>query len=455
MGARIDRASSSDLAHLAYDHGSAPAHVAGVLLLDTTSAPGLADVRAAMAERVPAIPRFRQQLVPVPFGCGRPVWVDDPRFEIAHHVRQLPCPTPGDERALLDLVATIVTTPLPLSRPLWSATLVTGLAQGRTALVVVYHHVLADGIGGLSVLAHLVDGAFIAPVPHSPTRPLVHELFVDALGGRLRALAQPSHGVRACRSALADLAANGFAQAPQCSLNRSTGPRRAFSVLHTDLAAVHDLAHTRGATVNDVVLTAVTGALRVLLRGRGETVHELVISVPMSMRHAGAPQPGNHVGVVPVRLPVTGSALQRLDATARIMRARKSATPGASGALWDRLLRAIAAVGLFGWFARRQHFFNTSVSNVRGPGIRQSFLGTPITDIVPVTMTTGNATVGFAVLSYAGTLAVTIVADPDTCPDLPELGVQLQAELDLLTAGDDASAVHPRSRAVIDDEDPG
>ena len=97
------------------------------------------------------------------------------------------------------------------------------------------------------------------------------------------------------------------------------------------------------------------------------------------------------------------------------------------------------------WFVDRQRRVTTMVTNLRGPEVRLGFLGAPIIDVVPVAPITGNVTVGFAVLSYAGTLVLTVVADPRRCPDLPLLRDRLQQELDLLLAGPagDAGRVVP------------
>lgn len=127
--------------------------VAAILLLDTGSGLNPAAVRAAIADRIRMVPRLRQRFLPAPFGCGRPYWVDDPDFDICNHFRHVSCPVPGYEAALLDIAADTVSHRLPACRPLWSATLVTGLADGGAALIVVLHHVIADGMGGLAVLA--------------------------------------------------------------------------------------------------------------------------------------------------------------------------------------------------------------------------------------------------------------------------------------------------------------
>jgi len=100
----------------------------------------LSQVQRPLAERVPAVPRLRQRLVRASFGCGGPIWVDDPEFDIGDHVRAVSCPEPGDEHALLDTALSVITTPLPRAAPLWSAVLVTGLAGGNCALVLVLRH---------------------------------------------------------------------------------------------------------------------------------------------------------------------------------------------------------------------------------------------------------------------------------------------------------------------------
>jgi WS/DGAT/MGAT family acyltransferase len=345
------------------------------------------------------------------------------------------CPAPGDEDALLSVAAETVVRRLPRDRPLWSATLVTGLVGGASAMIVVMHHVLADGIGGLAVLQHLVDGA--APTPASATatlRPGGRELLIDAFRARLRALARLPSTARRLPTAAAELAPGGVVPAPRCSLNQPIGPRRALGVARAQLSTVRAVAHAHNATVNDVVLAAVARALYTLLRRRGETVETLVVTVPVSARHtASATVLGNQVGVMPVPLPLVGDPLRRLEAIARITRDRKVAVPGSSAALLGPAFRLLARLGVLDWFITRQRLVNTFVTNVRGPDTRLSFLGAPVTDVIAVSLISGNVTIAFAVLSYAGVLDVTVVADPEHCPDLPVLLQALQHELDELT----------------------
>ena len=109
----VDRASPADLMQLATDVGPAPMHVGALLILDTGPGFNVAEAQRLPGERVHAVPRLRQRLRRTPPGCGRPFWADDPAFDLRHHVRQLPCPPPGDQRALLEVAAAVTGAPLP------------------------------------------------------------------------------------------------------------------------------------------------------------------------------------------------------------------------------------------------------------------------------------------------------------------------------------------------------
>jgi WS/DGAT/MGAT family acyltransferase len=276
--------------------GRAAGHIGAVLLLGAAPGFTVAAARRVLGERIRAVPRLRQRLYRAPPGCGRPYWADDPAFDIDEHVRQVRCPPPGDERALLDLAAAQLREPIPRSRPLWSATFVTGLADGGTGLLVIMDHVLADGVAGLAVLGMLVDqGAETAqgradgfPV----AAPRARELAADAWRGRLRrarragpGAPRQARGLRRIREGVAELAgARPPRLRPATSLNRPVGPRRRLDVVAVDLAGVRDLGHAHGGTVNDVVLAAVAGALRTLLAARGEQLGEVTTTVPVAAR---------------------------------------------------------------------------------------------------------------------------------------------------------------------------
>ena len=255
---------------LASDVGPAPMQAGAVLVLDAGPDFDLAAAQAALAARITAVPRLRQRLVRAPVGCGRPIWIDDQAFDIGAHVRSVACQPPGDDAALLQTAAATATQPLPWSRPLWSATFVTGLASGRIAIIVVFHHVLADGIGGLAVLASLVDEA-PRPPPAPFPRPAPSRRELAARRARVPADGAVASGRRARPSAARPgrAPAGGPGPASQDDVERGYRPARRILVTRTDLGGILARAHAQGATVNDVVLAAVARALRDLLASRG------------------------------------------------------------------------------------------------------------------------------------------------------------------------------------------
>jgi diacylglycerol O-acyltransferase len=433
---RFERVSTDDLMSLAAERGSTPLQVGTVLMLDSSESLEPELVVGALADRVCAVPRLRQRLVKVPWGCGRPVWVDDVDFAMTSHFSVTGCPAPGDESAVLGVAGEMLLTRLPRDRPLWQAKLVTDTGCGGAALIVVFHHVLADGIGGLALLAGLVDGTtadhgstFPAPMPS------LRQLAIEAAAVRVGSAGELPVLLRRLRGGTSQLRPVFSARLPRSSLNRPTGTRRRFATVRVDLGPLRMAAHAHQATVNDVVLSAVAAALHRLLAIRGEQLDDLVISVPFSARlQASADDLGNKSGVVPLHVLGVGDPARRLESLAVATRAAKQAQRGASTALLGPLFRLLAAAGLFRWFIDRQRLIHTFVSNVRGPESRLSFLGCSITSIIPLSAASGNVTVSFAALSYAGSLTITLIADPDTCPDLSVLRDALEEEARVLTA---------------------
>jgi hypothetical protein len=186
-----------------------------------------------------------------------------------------------------------------------------------------------------------------------------------------------------------------------------------------------------------VVLAAITAALHRLLIERGEHVPAFVVSVPFSARRqANAHDLGNQSGVVPLRLPATGAFETRLAEIARITRSAKGTQRGASTAVLGPVFRLLARVGLYQRFISHQRLIHTFVSNLSGPKDQLHLLGCPVIDVIPLSVATGNVTVSFSILSYAGTLTITINADPDTCSDFERLQETLQQEIDALSPTD-------------------
>ena len=434
-GTWVDRASADDLMALAVDRGPVPMQVGALLLLRAGADAGA--VAAAVGAACGRVPRLRQRLVRTPPGCGRPVWVEDAGFSAERHVGRLMLA--GD---LLDQTAALVTTALPRDRPLWAAAVVDGLPDGGVALVLVMHHVVSDGVGGLAVLGALADAARQPPARagHSalpPTRVLLR----DAWTARVAAVRRLPLAWRRVVAATTELGLQRVRLAGRTSLNVRTGPRRRLLVVSVPLAGVREAAHQHGATVNDAVVSAIGGALGDLVAARGEALAELVVSVPVSARtQTSASQLGNQVGAMPVPVDLRADRAERLRRVAALTAARRATQRGGSAALLVPAFRLLATLGLFRLFVDHQRLVHTFVTDLRGPVEGWTIAGVPVEAVVPVAPTPGNVTVSFGVLSYAGTLAVAVLADPERVPDLDVLGAALTRELDAL-AGRDAGSV--------------
>jgi diacylglycerol O-acyltransferase / wax synthase len=426
----FERVSADDLMSLASRRHPPPLQVGAALILQ---APGDLDVgglRTVLQQRIAAVPRLRQRLLKVPLGCGRPIWVDDPDFTIDDHVAVVTPHAEADDAGLLDIAADLVAKPLPDDRPLWSATLVPGMTGGRAGLVLVMHHVVGDGLAGLAVLRGLVDGsatsaAAAVPQPH----PTPAALAKDAWREHIHSLQRLPRALGRLFAAFEELRPTLAGRAQPCSLNKPTGPRRSIRTIVVDLHQVRELAHSSGATVNDLVLTAVSGALHQLLTDRGERLDNLVISVPFAARTRTEPgQLGNRSGVIPVSLPTSGGFCDRLTAISALMRAAKQYERGASTALLGPVFRLLARLGLYQYFIDHQPFVHTFVSDLRGPDEPLSLLGCRVLEVVPLSVATGNVTVSFTALSYDKRLVITLIFDPETCPDADRLSSALKSQ---------------------------
>lgn len=428
----IDRISADDLMSLVPGSRTPPL-VGAILILGAGVDP--AQILTVLSQRLPSVPRLRQRLVRLPPGWGRPIWVDDPRFRLSDHVSVAKCPAPGDREAVLEVAARALMSALPPDRPLWAATLVTEVGDGQTALVFGVHHVLADGLGGLALLAGLADDRSETPErPFPLPAPTRAQLITDAGRAGVRAVGRLPAALVGVARTMVQFRPALRTRLAHSSLNRPTSRRRRFATALCDLDRVREAAHRQGATVNDVVLGAVTGALRGLLARRGEVADSFVVSVPVSFRpHDGVQALGNQSAVVPIRLPATGLPLDRVRAVAQLTRAAKSAAPGASNALLRPLFQLLSGLGLYQRFIDHQRLIHTFVTNLVGPQRPLRLGGHPILEIIPLATAGGNVTVSFAVLSYAGRLTITLIADPETCPDLGDLQEGLKRELDAVT----------------------
>ncbi|MGH2751900.1 MAG: WS/DGAT/MGAT family O-acyltransferase, partial [Actinomycetota bacterium] len=409
-------------------------------------------------ERLQYVPRFRQKLATVPLGLGRPVWVDDPHFNLEYHVRHTALPAPGSRAKLNRLTARIMSQQLDRAKPLWEIWFAEGLAGHRFALISKTHHSLVDGVSGTDIMSVLLDPAPEPPVIERETwRPRIgpssDQLMVEALRERLTS---PAEAIRSLQSAASDPAklpglvvesaralgewmGSGFA-APASSLNRPIGPHRRFETVTVPLDDLKRIKNAFGGTVNDVVLSVVSGGLRRLLRGRGELVDELELRamVPVSVRadHQRGTL-GNMVANVWAVLPVyEPDPLERLQVISESMRDLKSSGQAVGAQLLTTLgeFAPPTIVAQASRLVARQRAFNLVVTNVPGPQIPLYTLGREMIEVFPVLPLSGNTTLGVALLSYNGSVGFGLLGDYETTEDLGELAEGIEKSVAELLA---------------------
>ena len=450
-----DRLSGLDSSFLHLERGVAHMHVGAVMVFEGMP-PGYEDLVAQIGSRLHLIPRYRQRLAFVPFGQGRPVWVDDPHFNVAFHVRHTALPSPGDEPQLRRLAGRVFSQALDRSRPLWELWLVEGLAGGRFAVLSKTHHSLVDGVSGVDIATVLFDSS-ADPLPVAPPehewipRPLPTDaqLLADALIERATVPGELVRGVRAtlrgprhvagrvgrALGGVSALARVGLQSAPPSPLNLRIGPHRRFTWVTGDLQEFKAVKNALGGTVNDVVLAVVAGALGRYLRGRGESTDELVLRamVPVSVRadvQRGAL--GNKVAAMWSPLPVgTEDPVQRLLTISREMEGIKESGQ-AVGAQVLTELTGFAPPTIIAQAARlqaRQRLFNLVVTNVPGPQFSLYVLGRRLQSLFPMVPLAENQALGIAIMSYDGQLDFGLNADYDGLPDVEGLADDLRASI--------------------------
>ena len=472
--ANPDRLTGLDASFLALEKSGTHMHVGSVLVF-AGEAPPYDDFVATIEERLHLVPRYRQRLAFPPLAQARPVWVDDPHFNAGYHVRHTALPGPAGEDELRRLAGRVFSQQLDRAKPLWEIWLVQRVGDDGFALVCKTHHALVDGISGVDIMTVLFDlepdppGRAPAPPWHPRPAPSGASLLADALAERAGApldaaraaagaLSGPGEAsARAARTlgGLASMALAGLGGAPPSPLNPRIGPHRRFAWVEADLDRFKAIKSALGGTVNDVVLSVVTGALRahLLRRGRDPEGVELKAMVPISVRaetERGAL--GNRVSAMYAPLPVgIADPLGRFRAVHEAIGDLK-ASGQAVGAEALTRLAGFAVPTVLNQAARlqsRQRFFNLTVTNVPGPQFPLYMLGRRLRAFYPKVPLVTNTALGIAIMSYDGRVFFGLLGDYDSMPDLDDVAADLQTAISELgtAAGVPAKGARRSGRA--------
>ncbi|PRC42538.1 wax ester/triacylglycerol synthase family O-acyltransferase [Mycobacterium sp. ITM-2017-0098] len=416
--------------------------------------PDYADLVAVFAERAHSIPRCTQILHTRPFDLAAPEWVDDPHFDIAHHLHRLALPEPGGDTEMFATVADIMERRLDRDRPLWECWIIEGLADGRWATVMKIHHCIADGIATAQMLAKLSDdGAgetFAADIRAAQdSGPSILDLLrprlnpLNWINGAWRATLAATSAAEHAVVGAAELTAGVLTPGQESSLNGPVTGMRRYSAALVDLAVMKEVSRSFAVTLNDVALAAITNSYRHMLLERGETPgpHALRTLVPVSMRAADAfgvtdnrvsamlpllpvdePDPVRQLEIVHERLTKAKGSGQREGGSAVF--AAAGTIPFALSAWTIRLLTRLP-----------QRSVMALATNVPGPRGQQRVLGRKVLEILPIPPIALHLRTGIAMVSYAGRFSFGITADFDSAPDVDALArgienaVQQLAEL--------------------------
>jgi WS/DGAT/MGAT family acyltransferase len=435
-------------------------HVGAIAIFEGPP-PGYDEFIEGLESRLHLVPRYRQKLAEPRFEMGRPFWVDDPTFNIDYHVRHTALPHPGTLEQLRHLAGRVFSQKLDRSKPLWELWLVQGLEDNRFALISKTHHSMIDGIAGVDIASVLFDLEPVPPKVDPPEEPWTpapepsqSELIAEGvksivrtpvrLAGRgIGALQNPGPTVRAAREsaeALGEVAWAGLNPAPETPLNVPIGPHRRILWVENELADFKEIKNALGGTVNDVVLTVVTGAMRKWLRSRGVRTEglELRALVPVSIRsdddRGGT---GNQIAAMRGPLPVyCDDPVECLGIVRQEMGSLKESKQ-ALGAEVIAGLQDFAPPTLLAQASRLNfstRLFNLIVTNVPGPQLPLYLQGRELQQIVPVAFLPENHALAVAIMSYNGSLDFGLLGDYDAMPDMEFVAAAIEETTDELLA---------------------
>jgi diacylglycerol O-acyltransferase / wax synthase len=451
--------SPMDASFLHIEGPNNPMHIGGVSIFEGP-APPFERLEEMVAGKLDAVPRYRQKVRFVPFSMARPVWVEDPFFNLGYHLRHSGLPAPGTEEILRRTAARIFAQHLDRRKPLWEMWMLEGLNDGRWALLSKVHHCMVDGVSATDLMTVMFDQR-PAPVSEQPWEPVREPSDVQLLVSSLRHQAlNPSEYVRGVRAvARRPRAAVGQAgdllrgmssslgllrPLERSSLTGPVGPHRTWSTVRVGLDSVKAVRAALGGTVNDVVLTLASAGLRQLLASRGEEVEGRTVRalVPVSVRRPGERGVyNNRVSAMFAELTVgIADPVVALSAIRSQMEALKQSKQAVAGDVLTSLsgFAPPLLLALGGRLAARSPSLGvqTGVTNVPGPQQALQTLGRTLLESYPFVPLIGNVRISIAIFSYNGDLYFGVTGDYDSSNDI-----------DILTAGAETAIRELRERS--------
>jgi diacylglycerol O-acyltransferase len=479
--------SGLDSSFLYLEDAHQPMHVGSVLVFEGSM--NFESFRETMTSRVHLVQRLRQRLAMVPFGIGKPYWVDDPAFNLDMHLQHMALPSPGSWKELRGLAARIFSVPLDRTRPLWEMTLVEGLDHipqvppGSVALISKVHHAAIDGVSGTEMMGMLLDMTkeprTFSPPPPRAVPPVPNELEVLShtarkIIGKPTEIKRVAGEIKDALRAAAKVRDKGVdtppvpMTAPHTAINHTITGQRIWNTALLELDRVKAIRKIAGCTLNDVVLAICAGALRRYLDDKGELPDKPLLGmIPVSTRGEGEHgKMGNKVSGMLLDLATDiADPVERLNVIKEHTQGGKAfEKSGATRAfvdLWDFIPFGLAnrVLRLYSRFrVAEMHnpIFNVVITNVPGPQIDMYMAGHKLLALMGMAPLIDGMGLLITVLSYNGVLSISPTSSPAVMPDLDVFTRNLRESANELEAAvlpqrqPDAEANEAHAQAVAE-----
>lgn len=447
-----------DASFLYFEKPSLPLHIGSTLVLDEPL--DRETLVSHIASRLNRIPRYREVAAFDSLNLAHPRWEHDPRFDVGRHIEEVTLPPGATEADFLDAIAQLHAQMLPRDRPLWKMILMQGIPGGGSSVTSLVHHCMVDGVSGIELLTAVCDlQRDVDPDPEHPftpdpepsplerSRAAWRDAAEDSAGRLAEALRwsldpqQQANDWKAILGALTTAAPQFMQPAPATPFNRPVGPKRNYAYVAMPFGEIRGVRGALGGTINDVVLTALSGGLGAFLRGLGQETRgvELRAMVPVNVRSESDKSAlGNQVSMLIAPLPVgIEDHAERHRAVIAGMDRLKAANQAGGFALMSKLteqvpayLQALAA----NFVPNNQPLLNLICTNVPGPQIPLYLAGRKVEAHYPLVPLSVGLGMNVCLTSYNGVLYWGLVADPDLVPDVGVIARHVEAAFEGLKA---------------------
>ena len=470
----MEQLSGQDASFVYMETPNTPMHIGSVAIYDPSTAPGgfvrFKDILRHIEGRLDKARSFRQKLVRVPFDLDHPYWVEDADFDLEYHVRHVALPQPGDWRQLCIQVARLHARGMDMTKPLWEFNIIEGLdnipgiPKGSFALVSKVHHAAIDGMSGveLSASVHDLEAKAVSEVPPSSWKPEENPKLAEMLMRTwFTSVTQPIKFAKTLANTVPGIARLGkeiagggvslksAKMAPSSIFGGKVGPHRVWDGVIYPLAEIRAIKENiDGATVNDVILAIIGGAMRDYLIGRDALPKpSLTAMAPISVRAEGEKEAlGNLVSAMTVQLGThIADPVERLNFIHKEVKNSKAMTnavgartltdysqfmPAALSGLAARLYTRLGVANL------HSPAFNCVATNVPGPRVPLYFAGAKMVRM----MGTGPVFDGMGLIntiySYGPEIAISFTSDRAIMPDPAVYAEALQRSFKALREAD-------------------